>query len=69
VDDIFFVATRHEGWIKEHIEMLHKAFDETKITGGDELGIVGMQLKMDHDQKCAILTQPKWEKRWLRNLK
>jgi hypothetical protein len=65
----FFAATRHEGWLIEHIEMLRNTFDEITITHGDELGIVGMHLKMDHDKKCAILTQPKWEKKVLKEFK
>jgi hypothetical protein len=47
----FLGAARHEGWIQEHIEMLRKAFNEITVTSGDELGIVGMQFKMDHDIK------------------
>ena len=41
--------------------MLHNAFDEITLSRGDELGITGMQVKMDCKNKAAILTQPKWE--------
>ncbi len=68
VDENFFVATRDEEWIQEHIEMLRKAFDEITVTRGDELGIVGMQLRIDRSQECAVLTQPKWESKVIKEL-
>ncbi len=41
--------------------MLHKVFNEITVACGDELGTVGMQVKIDRNQKVAILAQPKWE--------
>lgn len=61
VDDCLFAAMRNEEWIKEHIDMLYKVFNEITVVCGDELGIVGMQVKIDRNQKVAILAQPKWE--------
>ena len=63
VDDFFQTSTKDEEWIQEHIMMLHNAFDEVTFSHGDELGIIGMQVKMDRKHKAAILTQPKWEQK------
>jgi hypothetical protein len=63
VDDGFFVATRDKEWIKEQANMLRRAFKEVTVTQGDEIGIVGMHLKMDRENKQAVLSQPKWEQK------
>jgi hypothetical protein len=63
VDDGFFAATRDEGWIEEQVDMLRRAFKDVTVTRGDELGIIGMHLKMDRKNKRAILSQPKWEQK------
>jgi hypothetical protein len=46
--------------------MLRKAFKEVTVTRGDELGIVGMHLKMDRKNKRAVLSQPKWKQKVIR---
>jgi hypothetical protein len=66
VDDRFFAATRDKVWIEEQVNMLRRAFKEITVTQGDELGIVGMHLKMDRKNKRAILSQPKWEQKVIR---
>jgi hypothetical protein len=63
VDDGFFAATRDKVWIEEQVNMLRRAFREITVTQGDELGIVGMHLKMDRKNKRAILSQTKWEQK------
>jgi hypothetical protein len=63
VDDGFFAATRDKVWIEEQVNMLRIAFKEVTVTQRDELGIIGMHLKMDRKNKRAILSQPKWEQK------
>jgi hypothetical protein len=65
-DDGFFAATRDKVWIEEQVNMLRKAFKEVTVTQGDELGIIGMHLKMDRKNKRAILSEPKWEQKVIR---
>ncbi len=44
-------------------EMLRVAFKEVIVTRSDEIGIVGIHLKMDREKKEAVLSQPKWEQK------
>ena len=60
VDDCFFVTTNNEKWIKEQIKMLQDAYEAVDVEQGDELGLIGMQVKMDRSKKRVILTQPKF---------
>lgn len=69
MDDCLFAATKHEAWIKEHVKILCKAFGEVTVSRGDYLGIVGIQLRMDRKKKIAILSQPKWEKKVIKEFK
>jgi hypothetical protein len=66
VDDNFFAATKDEIWIDDQVEMLRAAFKEVTVSRGEEIGIVGMHLKMDREKKEAILSQPKWEQKVIR---
>jgi hypothetical protein len=60
VDDCFFVTTNDPEWIKEQIKMLKKAYEAVDVEQGDELGLIGMQVKMDHVKRRVILTQLKF---------
>jgi hypothetical protein len=40
--------------------MLKEAYETVEVEQGDELGLIGMQVKMDHEIKRVILTQPKF---------
>lgn len=62
VDDCLFVATKDELWINEQIEMLIRAFQEVTTERGNDLGIIGMQIKMDRENKRVILSQKKFAK-------
>jgi hypothetical protein len=69
VDDNFFAATKDKVWINEQVEMLHVAFKEVTVIRANEIGIVGMHLKMDREKKEAILSQPKWEQKVIREFR
>jgi hypothetical protein len=60
VDDCFFVTTNDPEWIKEQIKMLQDAYEAVDVEQGDEIGLIGMQVKMDRVKKRVILTQPKF---------
>ncbi len=60
VDDGLFAATGDEEWIKQQIEMLRKAYIDITVEQGDEIGVIGMQVRMDRQSKKVIVTQPKW---------
>ena len=60
VDDCLFVATRDEAWVQEQIKMLADAFEELTTERGDEIGIVGVQVKMDRVGKRVLLSQRKF---------
>jgi hypothetical protein len=59
VDDCLFITTNDEQWIGEQIAMLKEAYETVEVEQGDELGLIGMQVKMDCKTKRVILTQPK----------
>jgi hypothetical protein len=60
VDDCLFVTTNNEQWIAEQIAMLKEAYKTVEVEQGNELGLIGMQVKMDRELKRVILTQPKF---------
>ena len=60
VDDCFFVTTNNETWMQQQIHMLKNAYEVIEVEQGDELGLIGMQVKMDRSKKQVILTQPKF---------
>jgi hypothetical protein len=60
VDDCCFVTTKDDTWINEQVEMLRKAYEVVEVEQGDEIGLIGMQVKIDRDEKLVILTQPKF---------
>jgi hypothetical protein len=60
VDDCFFVTTNDPEWIKEQIKMLQDAYEAVDVELGDELGLIGMQVKMDRVKRRVILAQPKF---------
>jgi hypothetical protein len=60
VDDGLFAATGDEEWIKQQIEMLRKAYIDITVEQGDEIGVIGMQVRMDRQSKKVIVAQPKW---------
>jgi hypothetical protein len=60
VDDCCFVATKDDLWIGEHIKMLRKAYEMVEVEQGDEIGLIGMQVKIVRSEKLVILMQPKF---------
>ena len=60
VDDCLFVTTKDDKWINKQIAMLKDAYEAVEIEQGDELGVIGIQVKMDRANKKVILTQPKF---------
>ena len=40
--------------------MLKDAYEAIEVEQGDELGLIGMQMKMDRKNRRVILTQPKF---------
>ncbi len=59
VDDCLFVCNRNDEWIVMQIKMLKDQFEEVTVELGDKIGLVGMQICMDHKRKEVIITQPK----------
>ena len=59
VDDCFFVTSRHDNWKDQQINMLKNKYEEITVEDGDELGLIGIQIKMDRENKRVILTQRK----------
>ncbi len=59
VDDCLFVASNDETWIQKQIEFLKSKNEDVAVEMGDEIGLIGMQVKMDRNNKKVILTQPK----------
>jgi hypothetical protein len=59
VDDCLFVCTNDESWINKQIQMLQLKYEEVMIEQGDELGLIGMQARMDRIQRKVVITQPK----------
>jgi hypothetical protein len=59
VDDCLFVCNRNDEWIAKQVKMLKDKFQEVTVESGDELGLVGMQICMDREEKKVIITQPK----------
>jgi hypothetical protein len=60
VDDCSFVCTKDSAWEAQQIEMLRAAFTEITTDTGDELGIIGIQVKMDREGRRVILSQKKF---------
>jgi hypothetical protein len=60
VDDCLFITTNNEQWIADQIAMLKEAYETVEVEQGNELGLIGMQVKMDCKMKRVILTQPKF---------
>jgi len=63
VDDCLFVCTKDNEWIEQQILMLKTAFQEVTVESGDVIGLVGMQIRMDREQKQVVITQPKHVKK------
>ncbi len=59
VDDCLFVCSRDEAWIQEQIKMMKDKYDDLMIESGDALGLIGMQIQMDCEERKVILGQPK----------
>jgi hypothetical protein len=59
VDDCLFVCSRDDAWIQQQIKMMKDKYDDLMIESGDELVLIGMQIRMDHVGRRVILTQPK----------
>jgi hypothetical protein len=59
VDDCFFVTSRHDNWKNQQINMLKDKYEEITVEDGDELGLIGIQIKMDRENKQVVLTQRK----------
>ena len=69
VDDCSFICTRDENWIEQQIQMLKNAFQEVTVESGDEIGLVGMQIRMDRESKQVVITQPKHVERIIEKFK
>ncbi len=61
-DYCIFVATRDEKWTAAQSSMLKDKYHEIATKRGDELGLVGMQVQMNHAQNMVTVTQPKPQK-------
>lgn len=59
MDDCLFLCTNKEERIQNQIQMLKNKYEDVTIEKENELGLIGMQVVMDHQQKHIILTQPK----------
>jgi hypothetical protein len=59
VDDCLFVCNRNDEWVAKQVKMLKDKFQEVRVESGDELGLVGVQICMDREEKKVIITQPK----------
>ncbi len=59
MDDFLFVCSRDDAWIQQQIKMMKDKYDDLTIESGDELGLIGMQIRMDRAGRRVILTQPK----------
>jgi hypothetical protein len=59
VDDCLFVTSNDETWIQKQIEFLKGKYEDVAAEMGDEIGLIGMQVKMDRIDNKVILTQPK----------
>lgn len=59
VDDCFFVCMNDEEWIKEQIKLIKNKFEDITIESGEKIGLVGMQIFMDCENKQVFITQPK----------
>ena len=58
LDDCCFVTTKTPEWISKQIKMLKDAYEVVKVEQGDELGLIGMQVKIDQENGRVILAQP-----------
>jgi hypothetical protein len=59
VDDCFFVMTRNPEWKQQQIDMIKNKYEEITVEEGDELGLIGIQIKMDRMKKQVHMTQKK----------
>jgi hypothetical protein len=59
VDDCLFVTTNDERWIQEQIAVLKEKYEEVTIEIGEEINLIGMNVKIDYDKGRVVLTQPK----------
>jgi hypothetical protein len=59
VDDCCFITTRNPQWKKQQIDLIRNEFEEITIEDGDELGLIGIQIKMDRENKRVHLSQMK----------
>jgi hypothetical protein len=69
VDDCLFVCMRDKEWIKQQILLLENAFQEVTVESGNEIGLVGMQIRMDRELKQFVITQPKHVERFIEKFK
>ncbi len=44
---------------RSKIEFLKSKYEDVTVEMGDEIGLIGMQVKMDRIDKKVILTEPK----------
>jgi len=59
VDDCFFVTTRNPEWKQQQIYMVKNQYEVITVEEGDELGLIGIQIKMDRVKKLVHMTQMK----------
>jgi hypothetical protein len=60
VDDCLFITMNNKQRIREQIAMLKEAYETMEVEQDGELGLIGMQVKMDPQSKRVILSQPKY---------
>ena len=53
------VTTRSPEWKQQQIDMIKNQFEEITVEEGDELGLIGIQIKMDRAKKLVHMTQKK----------
>ncbi len=53
------MTSNDETWIQKQVEFLKSKYEDVTVEMGDEIGLIGMQVKMDRIDTKVILTQPK----------
>jgi hypothetical protein len=54
-----FVTSNDETWTQKQIEFFKAQYEDVAVEMGNEIEIIGMQVKMDRIDKKVFLTQPK----------
>jgi hypothetical protein len=59
VDDCLSTCTDEQSWKQEQIATLRNKYEEITVEDSEEIGLIGMQVKIDRVKKTITLTQPK----------